>query len=208
MTNLFESIDPEKKQRIINAALEEFASKGCKQATTDNIVAKAGISKGALFKYFGSKGALLLYLCDYSYEILSKAYFDSMHKNLTDFFELYSCSVKVKFGIINQYPSLYDFMTMLFTGGTKSTDDWLSKKRMFSREQAVDTMTGFDRTKFKDGLDIDKAVNVVRLTFDSLATEVITKLKMNRENVIIGDIHKECDEYIAFFKELFYKEES
>lgn len=206
-TKIFSSIDYEKQQRIINAAFEEFATKGYKQATTDSIVEKAGISKGALFKYFGCKENLLLYLCDYGYEVLWKAYSDNMPTGITDFLELYSLAIKVKFNIINQYPSLYNFMTMLFTGGTGRTDEWLSEKQLFANKYNANSMTDFDRTKFKDGVDIDMAVNVVRLTFDGLMNEVIAKLKADRNSIEIDEIHKKCDNYIMFFKKIFYREE-
>lgn len=39
----------EKRRRILNAALEEFAKHDYKGASTDDIAAKAGISKGLLF---------------------------------------------------------------------------------------------------------------------------------------------------------------
>ena len=45
-------MDEEKKQKIINASIEEF-SKGYSLASTNEIVRKAGVSKGLLFHYFG-----------------------------------------------------------------------------------------------------------------------------------------------------------
>lgn len=207
MPELFERIDPEKRQRVINAALDEFASKGCKQATTDNIIARAGISKGALYKYFGDKESMLIYLCDYVYEIVYKEYLDNLDGNSDDFFEMYNRSFKTKFAVVIKYPSLYDFITMLYTDGTERTNEWLSEKLVFSREQAASNLTSFDRSKFKDGLDIERAVNVVRLTFDSFTNELIVKLKKNSASISIDEVHKECDEFIAFFKKMLYKEE-
>ncbi|SHK34392.1 transcriptional regulator, TetR family [Anaerobranca californiensis DSM 14826] len=55
MLEKFYSLDEEKKNRIINAGLKEFGFHGYKNAKTDNIVQEAGISKGLLFHYFGTK---------------------------------------------------------------------------------------------------------------------------------------------------------
>jgi len=205
LPQLFESIDVEKRQRIINAALDEFASKGYRQATTDNIVTKAEISKGALFKYFGSKEALVLYLCDYVYEILYSAYFDDDQRDSNDFFELYSHSIKKKFEILFQYPSIYDFFKSLYSEGTDATREWLQKKRKYAKELQADVSEEYDRSKFKDDLDINKAVSVVRHTFDCLANELIDKLRTNADSVDIATVRQECDSYLAFFKQLFYK---
>jgi len=55
MQEIMPGIEPEKRDRILNAAIEEFASFPFEKASTNHIVAKAGISKGLLFHYFGSK---------------------------------------------------------------------------------------------------------------------------------------------------------
>ena len=55
MNNKFFDAAKEKQDRIINAALQVFAVNGYRHASTDEIVRIAGISKGLLFHYFGSK---------------------------------------------------------------------------------------------------------------------------------------------------------
>jgi len=64
----FFTLSPEKQARITNAALEVFARNDYKHASTDDIAAKAGISKGLLFYYFRNKQSLYLYLYDYALE--------------------------------------------------------------------------------------------------------------------------------------------
>lgn len=45
----FINLEAEKRERIINAALKEFAQKGYDKASTNEIIKEAGISKGSLF---------------------------------------------------------------------------------------------------------------------------------------------------------------
>ena len=61
----FHAQDEEKQERIINAAMKEFLS-GFKAAATDTIVREAGISKGLLFHYFGTKENLYNYLISHA----------------------------------------------------------------------------------------------------------------------------------------------
>ena len=68
MNEKFFTLSPEKQARITNAALEVFARNDYKHASTDDIAAKAGISKGLLFYYFRNKQSLYLYLYDYALE--------------------------------------------------------------------------------------------------------------------------------------------
>jgi AcrR family transcriptional regulator len=61
-TDMFLNLNPEKQQRILDAAIHEFADKGYARASMNVVVGKAGISKGALFKYFRSKGGLFAFV--------------------------------------------------------------------------------------------------------------------------------------------------
>lgn len=61
---LFTELDSEKQERILDAALKEFAEYGYENGSTNRIVKNCGISKGSLFKYFENKEDLYFYLID------------------------------------------------------------------------------------------------------------------------------------------------
>ena len=61
---VFLELDEEKKERIKEAAMAEFAEYGYTNSSTNNIVKECGISKGSLFKYFENKEDLYFYLID------------------------------------------------------------------------------------------------------------------------------------------------
>lgn len=60
----------EKRERIIKAGLEVFSQEGYLNASTNKIVKIAGISKGSLFHYFGSKKGFYYYLIEYVNDML------------------------------------------------------------------------------------------------------------------------------------------
>ncbi len=60
MTELFGRIPEEKRNRIIEAAINEFAIFGYRNANTNKIAHNAGISVGSLFQYFENKEDLFL----------------------------------------------------------------------------------------------------------------------------------------------------
>ncbi|MDX9800508.1 MAG: TetR/AcrR family transcriptional regulator [Spirochaetia bacterium] len=70
MKKTFENLPDAKKQRIISACIEEFSENGYEKSTTDNIVGKAGISKGGLYEYTESKKDLYIYIVTHTYEKL------------------------------------------------------------------------------------------------------------------------------------------
>jgi TetR/AcrR family transcriptional regulator len=53
-------LDNSKKQKILEASLEEFSEYGYEKANTDRISKKAGVSKGLIFHHFGSKENLFI----------------------------------------------------------------------------------------------------------------------------------------------------
>ena len=58
----FLNLPDEKRQVIIDAALEEFAEYGLENASTNRIVATSGISKGSFYQYFEDKQDVFMYL--------------------------------------------------------------------------------------------------------------------------------------------------
>ncbi len=62
VTRMFLNLDAEKQRRIVEAAVDEFAGKGFTGASTNVVVDRAGISKGAIFKYFQSKSGLFAFV--------------------------------------------------------------------------------------------------------------------------------------------------
>jgi len=58
----FERLEQALQDRILEAALMEFGRFGYSSASMNRLVRNAGISKGALFKYFGTKAGLFEYL--------------------------------------------------------------------------------------------------------------------------------------------------
>jgi len=57
-TEIFQKLNPVKREKIIQSAISEFAVNGYRKASVNNIVRNAGISKGSLFQYFASKTRL------------------------------------------------------------------------------------------------------------------------------------------------------
>ncbi|KAB3537741.1 TetR/AcrR family transcriptional regulator [Alkaliphilus pronyensis] len=60
--NTFFNLPQEKRNRIINAAIEEFSKVHYKKVTIDSIVNSAGVPKGSFYQYFHNKDDLYKYL--------------------------------------------------------------------------------------------------------------------------------------------------
>lgn len=83
----FYSLSEEKQELIVGAAKKEFSSAGYRLASTNRITKEAGISKGSLFYYFGSKEQLYFHLIKKANEGLMgrlKPLFSSMSPDLVE----------------------------------------------------------------------------------------------------------------------------
>lgn len=60
----FFNLPEDKRQAIIDIAIEEFANNDYKSASISRIVAETGIAKGSFYQYFEDKKELYLYLID------------------------------------------------------------------------------------------------------------------------------------------------
>ena len=55
----FRHLPADKQERVLDAALAEFAEQGYQAASLNRVVAQAGIAKGSLYQYFPNKEAIL-----------------------------------------------------------------------------------------------------------------------------------------------------
>ncbi|RDC48505.1 hypothetical protein DVA85_28570, partial [Acinetobacter sp. RIT592] len=78
-----------------------------------------------------------------------------------------------------------------------------------NRNQIVLNFIGdYDKTKFRENLDIDMAVNAIELTFDGLSMKWMDKLSYENYEEDLKTLFEEVEDYINFYKKLYYKGEN
>ena len=80
MSEFLSKVDA-RRNRILEAALTEFANKGYKKASTNTIVREAKVSKGLLFHYFISKKDLYIYIFKFAKDTIQAELFKSVNPN-------------------------------------------------------------------------------------------------------------------------------
>lgn len=98
----FLNLPEEKRETIMNAAVEEFAEYGLENASVNRIVKNSGIAKGSFYQYFEDKQDVFMYMLD---EIEKKEldFFKDKHppSNNMDTFGYFRWMIKVgmEFGL-------------------------------------------------------------------------------------------------------------
>ena len=128
MNDKFFDLKKEKQDRMINGALKIFAQNGYNKASTDDIVKEAGISKGLLFHYFGSKAGLYEFVYEYSARYLSMELKRAVSLRETDLFFLLSQVEAAKNVLFRNYPYMQKF---LFTSYDLPDEDMREKMKEY-----------------------------------------------------------------------------
>jgi TetR/AcrR family transcriptional regulator len=81
MLETFAKLPLEKQTKILDAAAGVFAEKGYYEANISSICQRAGISNGALYKYFRNKESLFLSVLEHGVELMVREYY----QKYTDF---------------------------------------------------------------------------------------------------------------------------
>lgn len=202
----FHSIASEKQERIINAALKEFARNGYDRASTNEIVKEAEISKGSLFNYFINKKELYLFLLDYVMKVVEKIY-DEIDCSETDFFEKMRQLGLAKFKVYKKVPQAFNFLRSLSheeAAEVKTTVSEL-KKGLISKgmEKGYENI---DWSRFREDFNRKKMINIINWTMLSFAEEYMNTFDSFDD---VGlEVLSESDEYFEILRKSFYRQNS
>lgn len=203
----FLNLDQEKRERIINASLKEFAQKGYEKASTNEIVKEANISKGLLFHYFNKKKDLFLFLYDYCIEILLNEFFkkiDVMEKDIL--IRLREMTV-LKFALIQKHPEMFDFIMVAYQEESDEVKEALADRNKGHIATGYKMLfAGFDVSKFREGMDIPRAIEIISWTLEGFSKKQQEKImSISLDQIDYESILAELDLYIEVLKKCFYK---
>lgn len=167
----FLSLPSEKQNRIIDAALKVFGANGYKKASASDIANAAGISKGMVFHYFGSKKALYLYLIEYCGTSLESE-FNARLRADNDFFDRLKTLTSIKISMMKKHPAILSFLTSIYFENHEDVKGDI--KAILSKGDALKSkaaFNGIDTSKFKDDVDIELVMKMIYWIGEGYAAE-------------------------------------
>jgi len=150
----FFTLRAQKQEHIINAALVVFGRNGYKKASIADIAEEAGIAKGMVMYYFGSKKNLYLFLAERCGKILMEAVEEGVDKEVADFFDKIKMATEVKIAMMKKHPAILSFLAKLYRETDSEVADileTLTNKGFDDRDKIL--MEGTDVSKFHDDID-------------------------------------------------------
>ena len=200
MNEKFFDLKKEKQDRMINAALKVFAINGYKHASTDDIVAEAGISKGLLFHYFGSKLGLYSFLYDYSVRFMKLELTSGVSTNTTDYFEIRKQIEFSKMQVLKNYPYMQQFLDRSKSENVNEALLAIEELRGVLPEVYTDIMNQVDKSLFAADIDLVKLDTMLEYTIRGLMAERFEALSFNPEM-----LYEETVSYLMMMKKIVYQ---
>ncbi|WP_442593685.1 TetR/AcrR family transcriptional regulator [Neobacillus sp. D3-1R] len=207
MFSKFFNLDLEKQERIINAAVKEFAQKGYVKASTNEIVKEAGISKGLLFHYFNNKQELFLFLYDYLIDLIMNDFYAKIDWTEKDLLLKLKQITMMKFELFSRFPDMFDFVRMAYEEEAYEIKKELEKRNKDAIASSYRKLfENVDASLFKEGIDVQRAIAIIMWTMEGLGNQLQEKTRILPLNQIkIDEILTEMDVYIETLKKGFYK---
>jgi len=196
----FLNLEHKKQEVLRNVCLEEFARAGYSSASTNAMCKNAGISKGLLFYYFGSKKELFIYLVDYCTIILRDSFYDGLVLDRENIFERMINLTMRKWSLYEKYPLEYGFLAKLLLDSPPDIEQKLIQMKKDNLERSMQTiMHNLDLSGLRPDIDKAKAIELVLFVIEGFKAKNIEKYKMNPRPLseLNDEIMLEMKEYLS-----------
>jgi len=120
----FKRLPSERQGYILNAATHLFAKEGYHHASISNICRDAGISNGALYKYFENKESLFFFILDYT---TNKLETEVYKKNIANSKSLYDDIYNLLKGLKQFIDNYHDYVSIYCDLGSSSMNRFASE---------------------------------------------------------------------------------
>lgn len=204
MYQSFDNLIEDKKQRILEACILEFADKGYEKASTNAIIKEAKISKGILFHYFGNKKSLFLYIVEHCLQFLLTEYRKYPLEKSGDIFDRIMEFGMLKLKISHANPNISKLIVHAFMNSPMGIRSEIQNKyKKLSNEIMPEIFKDIDFSKFRNGINPEKAQEIIMLFLMSLQEKYNRKYQ-GREQELLDDVDKIMEEYKEYIEVLKY----
>lgn len=136
--NTFMNLAAAKRERILDAVVQEFAINGYRKASLNSIVKKSGISKGSLYQYFSSKEEIFLFVFDQFTSLVKRSILsetDNLEAADDDFWRKVKSVLLAGVAFIDNYPEYFQlYLRVMFEHDLPRREELIARVRLFSRE--------------------------------------------------------------------------
>jgi AcrR family transcriptional regulator len=179
----FLNLPPEKREKIINAAVEEFATYGLENASTNRIVENSGISKGSFYQYFEDKQDVFMHLIS----VLEKEkmdFFKGRHPGSThlDTFEYFRWVIKVGMEFNSANPRMTQAVSRVLLGeGLYYGEHFATYRAKTTRALEMMLNQAIENGEVDPSVDVELAVMVMDTWSNAIGTYILNEGRKHKD---------------------------
>jgi len=173
----FLNLPEEKRDVIINVAIDEFVEYGLENASTNRIVANSGISKGSFYQYFEDKQDVFMYLLSIL-EQEKLAFFENKRPpNMNmDTFEYFRWMIKTGMEFNSAYPRMTQAVSRVLLGDGM----YFGKNFAGYRQKTIQALRmmieqAVDRGEVDPSVDVNLAVMVMETWSNAISNYILNE---------------------------------
>ena len=153
----FDKTSADRRQKVLEAAIDEFASKGYNATNINEVAKKSNISIGSMYSYFASKEDLFLSIVNDAYILLEKVQQDTTESS-SDIFDYIKRMLIAARVFATKYPQLNQIYLDITTQALAQMSCKLSDKLETITSQRFSTVIRQAKEAGKIRKDIDEKV--------------------------------------------------
>jgi len=173
----FLNLPEEKRNTVINAAIDEFAEYGLENASTNRIVANSGISKGSFYQYFEDKQDVFMYLLTVL-EHEKVEYFKGKHPPSTnmDTFEYFRWMIKTGMEFNTTHPLLTQAISrVMFGEGLYYGNTFADVRARTSQGLRMMIKQAIEHGEVDPSVDVDLAVMIMETWSNAISSYILNE---------------------------------
>ena len=187
---------------LVNAAMEEFSQSQYATSSLNNILEKAGMSKGGYYHHFKSKDDMFQCMCIFTQCIYQERLFEKIDGEGTDLLNRVRQYVMVQIQIMLQYPYFFRFLNYISSSPDMiNFPDVLKEINELNKKILNCIFEDVDTNLFKYPEKAEESKQLVQYTLFGFSTLLTEKLSTEE---CMSDLEK----LLQFLRFLLYKESS
>ena len=199
MNDKFFDLKKEKQDKMINGAMQVFALKGYKLASTDDMVKVAGVSKGLWFHYFVNKAGLYTFVADYCVKYLNMELAVNLSSSKTDYFDILYTIEETKAGISKIYPYAPLMIQAMEDENDEEIAEVTKSKIEPYLEKVNEALSAFDEGKLSKHVKRSMLDMTVGFTIKGIREKAYSNGEFDAEKYLL-----ELKEYFEMMKNTVY----
>lgn len=165
------------RARILDAAIAEFAEHGYLRASTNTIAAEAGVAKGLVFHYFGTKEELYFAIIDHVAGRIIERYLAERDWP-ADLFERLLAFSLFKVRVFQADPKGYRVLSMMIDAPAELKERVMARAVDVRKTVWPKLLSGVDTSRLRHGLTLEEAFETINVLSEGLERQVVARIAL------------------------------